>query len=293
MSGLLFQVLYGKLNDSSEDKMDKNVQKAFFEREGYLIVENLLSPAEVEECQAEIQLLHQFAAGQESETERERADIARRHVQREPFAKDETQGDRLPVLRKAENTREYSEVFQNLAQHPNLIAALQNLLGEDLLLFRSTLMFKPAFHGSSHGLHQDSAYWPMEPPRLVTVSISLNDATPENGCFKVIPRSHLWGVQEWGGIARQQDAELTDREDVAKQQMDVPLSAGSALFFHSLMVHGSGPNTTPNPRNTALYAYFSPEVRYVTKDGKGERTFPVVAGLNGKTELTFSAQIAS
>ena len=113
--------------------MDKNTQKTFFEKEGYLVVENLLSPTELEECQAEIQLLHQFAAGQESEEQIDRADVARRHVQREPFAQDKTQGDKLPVLRKAENTRQYSDVFNNLAQHPNLVAVLQNLLGEDLL----------------------------------------------------------------------------------------------------------------------------------------------------------------
>ena len=137
-------------------------RKAFFEKEGYLIVEDLLSAEEVKKCQTEIHKLHQFAAGQESDGEEERAEIARRHVQREPFAKDETQGNNLPVLRKAENTRQYSEVFRNLAQHPKLISVVQELTGsEDLLLFRSTLMFKPAFHGSSHGLHQDSAYWPM------------------------------------------------------------------------------------------------------------------------------------
>ena len=181
--------------------MDKNGQKASFEKEGYLVVKNLLSAEEVETCQAEIHRLHQFAAGQESNIEKKRADIARRHVQREPFAEDKTQGDRLPVLRKAENTRQYSDVFRDLAQHPKLIAVVQELIGPDLLLFRSTLMFKPAFHGSSHGLHQDSAYWPMEPPNLVTVSIALNDATPENGCFKVIPKSHLWGMQSWGHIA--------------------------------------------------------------------------------------------
>ena len=271
--------------------MDKNGQKASFEKEGYLVVENLLSTEEIATCQAEIHRLHQFAAGQEFDTEKERADIARQHVQREPFAEDETQGDRLPVLRKAENTRQYSDVFRDLAQHPKLIAVVQELIGPDLLLFRSTLMFKPAFHGSSHGLHQDSAYWPMEPPNLVTVSIALNDATPKNGCFKVIPKSHLWGMQSWGHIARQQDAALTDRKEVAEQQMDVPLSAGSALFFHSLMVHGSGPNSTPHPRNTALYAYFSPQVRYVPQGGKpAEKTFPVVAGLGGRTELTLVAQ---
>ena len=207
-------------------------RKVFFEKEGYLVVEDLLSAAEVERCQTEIHRLHQFAAGQESDAEKEQAEVARRHVQREPFAHDETQADNLPVLRKAENTRQYSDVFRDLAQHPKLISVVQELIGIDLLLFRSTLMFKPAFHGSSHGLHQDSAYWPMEPPNLVTVSIALNDATVENGCFKVIPRSHLWGMQSWGHIARQQGAELTDRTEVAEQQMDVPLSAGSGLFFH-------------------------------------------------------------
>ena len=69
---------------------------------------------------------------------------------------------------------------------------------------------------------------------LVTVSIALNDATPENGCFKVIPQSHKWGLQSWGHIARKQDESLTDHEELDfSEQIDVPLSAGSALFFHS------------------------------------------------------------
>ena len=268
-------------------------QKTFFEDEGYLIVENLLSPQELAECQTEILHLHEFAAELEEKGENG-------HFQREPYAKNEAQvladsgvkNDRLPVLRKAENTRQYSEVFHRLSVHPKLIQVVQNLIGRDLLLFRSTLMFKPAFHGSAHGIHQDSAYWPMEPPMLVTVSIALNDATPENGCFKVIPQSHKWGLQSWGHIARKQDESLTDHKDRNfSEQIDVPLSAGSALFFHSLMAHGSGPNRSPNPRNTALYAYFSPQVRYVPRNGKPERkSFPVAAGLDGKEEMTLVAE---
>ena len=127
---------------------------------------------------------------------------------------------------------------------------------------------------------------------LVTVSIALNDATPENGCFKVIPQSHKWGLQSWGHIARKQDESLTDhKERDFSEQTDVPLSAGSALFFHSLMAHGSGPNQSPNPRNTALYAYFSPQVRYMPPNGKPERkAFPVAAGLGGKEEMTLVAE---
>ncbi len=275
--------------------MTQQEQQTFFEKEGYLVVENLLSPEELVECQAEILRLHKLAAELEAKGENG-------HFQREPYAKNEAQemtthgvaDDRLPVLRKAENTRQYSDVFRRLSVHPKLIQVVQKLLGPDLLLFRSTLMFKPAFHGSAHGIHQDSAYWPMEPPKLVTVSIALNDATPENGCFQVIPQSHKWGLQSWGHIAREQDESLTDHEDRDfSGQIEVPLSAGSALFFHSLMAHGSGPNRSPNPRNTALYAYFSPQVRYVPRNGKPERkSFPVAAGLGGKEELTLVAESA-
>lgn len=265
--------------------MNLQEQKTCFEEQGYLIVEGLLSPEEIEECQTEIHRLHKLAAELEAKGEKG-------HFQREPYAKDASQGESLPVLRKAENTRQYSDVFRRLSAHPKLISVVQNLIGPDLLLFRSTLMLKPALYGSAHGIHQDSAYWPIDPPRLVTVSIALNDATPENGCFKIIPQSHKWGLQSWGHIARNRDEPLTDRNDLdLSRQIEVPLSAGSALFFHSLMAHGSGANRSPNSRNTALYAYFSPYVRYVPRGGQPrERAYPVVAGLDGRAELTLIAE---
>lgn len=261
-------------------------QKAFFNDQGYLIVENILSDEELTVCRKEIDRLHQVAADLEA-----KGDPAFGHFQREPYVDQTNSDDGLPVLRKIENTRAFSDVFRQLAAHPRLLEAVHRLIGPDLLLFRSTLMLKPAFHGSVHGLHQDSAYWPMEPPTLVTVSIALTDATPENGCFKVIPGSHQWGMQEWGLIARDQDAALTDRKDICQDgQMDVPLSAGNALCFHSLMVHGSGPNRSPRPRYTALFAYFSPQVRYVPGEGQArEKAFPVIAGLDGREELTLVA----
>ena len=260
--------------------MDPHEQQAFFQQQGYLIVPDLLSRGEVAECQREVQRLHQLAADLEASQ-----DPLSNHFQREPFSSAPNHNG-LPVLRKIENTRALSPCFTELAAHPRLVAIVQSLLGADLLLFRSTLMLKPAFHGSAHALHQDSAYWPMEPPALVTASIALDDATPDNGCIKVIPGSHHWGLQEWGHIAQQQEAPLTNRDDIDRsRQIDVPLAAGSAVLFHSLMVHGSGPNQTDRARNTALYAYFSPHVRYVPgANGPQSKSFPVIAGLDGATE---------
>lgn len=268
--------------------MDPQEQKAFFEEVGYLVFEDLLTAQEVQNCREEIQRLHQVAADLQCS-----GDLAGSSFQCEPFAPGAA-ADALPVLRKIEQTRKYSAIFRQLAAHPGVVSTVQNLIGEDLLLFRSTLMLKPAHHGSVHALHQDSAYWPIDPPALVTVSIALDDATLENGCIKVIPGSHKWGLQEWGHIAQKQDAPLTQRQDIdLSAQIDVPLQAGSVLFFHSLMVHGSGANSTPKPRNTALYAYFSPHVRYIPKgDDPSARSFPVVAGLDGVEEFVLTPETA-
>ena len=209
--------------------MTREEQRAFFYDQGYLIVEGVVSADELGACEAEIRNLHALAAELV-----EQGDARAGHFQREPYAKDKRQ-EGLPVLRKIEQTRDFSEVFKNLAAHPKLVPVVQNLIGPDLLLFRSTLMLKPAFHGSSHGFHQDSAYWPMEPPALVTVSIALTDSNSENGCIQVIPESHKWGMQKWGHIARPQDAALTDKKNLATA-IEVPLKAGTALLFHSLCV---------------------------------------------------------
>jgi ectoine hydroxylase-related dioxygenase (phytanoyl-CoA dioxygenase family) len=162
--------------------MDPDAQKSRFEEDGYLVARALLSPEEVASCEREIERLHRVAVDLQ-----DRGDPGARHFQLEPYA-DTAVRKGLPVLRKIEQTRDFSEVFRNLAAQPRLIRLVGSLLGPDLLLFRSTLMLKPAFHGSSHGLHQDSAYWPMNPPALVTVSIALRPMpAPKTGAFRCCP----------------------------------------------------------------------------------------------------------
>lgn len=265
--------------------MTAGEQLSSFEENGYYILENFMTQEEIDICEAEISRLHELGAEL-----KENHDPAAQHFQLEPYAKTKEQ-DGLPVLRKIEQTRDVSNVFKSLSEHPKLIETVRALLGDDLLLFRSTLMLKPAHHGSAHAFHQDSAYWPMDPPALVTVSIALSDSTPENGCIQVIPESHKWGLQEWGRISRDDGEKMTDREDVdTSTAIEVPLKAGDALMFHSLVAHGSGPNKTSNARHTALYAYFPPTVNYLPRaNAPREKVLPVVSGLGGRKEMTLVA----
>jgi len=252
------------------------------EEEGYLIVENVLGTDELEACREEVHRLHELYLELD-----QAGDPRAKKFQIEPFA-DEQVKDGLPVLRKIEETDAFSNVFTKLAAHPKLVAVLTEILGPDLLLFRSTLMLKPAFHGSVHGLHQDSSYWPIDPPTSVTLSVALTDATPENGCFRVLPGSHKSGLREWGRIAQDQSTNPEDEKDVdPKGMIEVPLAAGSALFFHSMVVHGSGPNRSPIPRNTALYAYFPPNVNYRPGPKRPQqREFRVIHGCDGRETVT-------
>lgn len=264
--------------------MDAAEKREFFEDQGYLVLPDFLTADELSICAQEIDRLHEMAAGLAED------DPRRRNFQWEPYA-DSTEQDGQPILRKIESTRDYSDVFRDLAAHPKLIDTVRVLLGDDLLLFRSTLMLKPAFHGSAHAFHQDSAYWPMDPPSLVTVSIALTDSSADNGCIQVIPESHKWGMQDWGLIAQDKDVPLAKGTDLDTSRLTkVPLTAGSALMFHSLVVHGSDANSSPDPRHTALYAYFPPTVSYRPREGgPPTKTVPVIHGLDGKGELTLQA----
>ena len=266
------------LNESM--KGNPKTYMSTFQEQGYLVIPDVLRTSDVHAAQLEIERLHQLAARVDSAS-------GDSEFQFEPHTDVQSENGR-PVLRKIERTDLVSDLFANMARKPSVIALVSEILGQDLLLYRSTLMLKPARHGSRHGLHQDVAYWPLEPPDLVTVSIAISTSDVENGCIHVIPGSHLWPIGEWGSISRSDDASQTDRQDVDLSQVrDVPLEAGSAVFFHSNLVHGSGPNHSDRPRHTALYAYFPPTARYMPPDGNPpNKTYPVAAGLNGLTSIT-------
>lgn len=260
--------------------LDLTADMTAYQEQGYLVIPEVLGPADVDAAQQEIERLHEFAAGEESPP-------GEATFQFEPHTDVRSEHGR-PVLRKIERTDLVSGLFADMARNPRMVAVVAELLGPVLLLFRSTLMLKPARHGSQHGLHQDVAYWPLEPPELVTVSIAISASDAENGCIHVIPGSHRWPVGEWGNISRHDDAAQTDRDDVDLSQLrDVPLEAGSAVLFHSNIVHGSGPNHSDRPRHTALYAYFPPTARYApSRPDAPSQTYPVVAGLNGLASVT-------
>lgn len=164
----------------------------------------------------------------------------------------------------------------HLADNPeyaDIIAApaLQNLLGEcgatDPRFTGGFLISKPA-NGPPLFWHQDWWGWDDDlsyrrQAQQLFAMIYLTDTRPENGCLRVIPRSHRLDhllhhldTAHSEGMQRYRDpanAAYGDHPD----QVAVPVSAGDVLIGDARLIHGAFANRT-NEERPLLTLWFMP-----------------------------------
>lgn len=128
------------------------------------------------------------------------------------------------------------------------------LLGENVEYLSSKAVFKNDRAAFGSPWHQDWFYW--KGSAKLSAWIALDDATPENGCLKVVPGSHgrVWDkreVKEATGFSFR-----IDEADLAGQpQETLACRRGDAVFFHDLLIHGSHPSTTGSDRWSLIATY--------------------------------------
>jgi ectoine hydroxylase-related dioxygenase (phytanoyl-CoA dioxygenase family) len=147
-----------------------------------------------------------------------------------------------------------------LPDDPRLWQPAAALCGaEKLALFTDKLNFKRP-GGAPFPWHQDSPYFAFECPhteKLISVQVYLDDATTENGCLWMIPGSQrggvLPGLNDRGLLGKL----YTDVDRVLAEAPRVPLAApaGSAIFFHGDVVHGSRMNRSEASRRAFVLTY--------------------------------------
>lgn len=228
-----------------------------YRTEGYVVVENLLSAADVEALR---QRICEYTHGGRP-MERLRVQVEPR-VQRGELAVAHP-GD---SLRKIDGLVEGDDLFADLGLHSAVADVIEDLLGPDLLLFRNSLMLKPPQVGSQKGWHQDSPYWPVEPMDLCSCWLPLDDATLENGCMVVIPGGHVNGPLPHVHVT--DDYVIADEVLDTRGAMALPMPAGAGLFFHSLLPHYTAPNRSSRWRRAMVLSYMRAESRH-TGEGEG------------------------
>jgi ectoine hydroxylase-related dioxygenase (phytanoyl-CoA dioxygenase family) len=177
----------------------------------------------------------------------------------------------------AEGVRGQDEFLQ-LAMQPRILDAVEQLIGPDIILWGCHVFCKPAGDGHETPWHQDGHYWPIRPLANCTVWVALEPSTVENGCLRVIPRSHL---------ARISHPHLhEDRQDLALQQrladdsfdeasaVDVVLQPGQMSMHDVYMIHGARANRSTRRRTGVA-------LRYMPGSSVFERGLDPVQGQSG------------
>ena len=152
----------------------------------------------------------------------------------------------------------------DLATHPRVLDAVEDIIGPDILIHSSTIFTKYAHDEKFVSWHQDSHYWGLSEPRLVSAWIALTDSTIDNGCLRVMPGTHtrsfkhLEEPQQTNILTRGHT--VSDTLDV-DQAIDIILQEGEMSFHHANLIHGSNPNTSAGPRIGVAVRYAATAVK--------------------------------
>jgi ectoine hydroxylase-related dioxygenase (phytanoyl-CoA dioxygenase family) len=152
-----------------------------------------------------------------------------------------------------------------LARHPAILDAVEDVIGPDILCWSTTFFTKEAQSSAFVSWHQDATYWGLSTDDVITAWVAFADAPVESGAMKFWPGSHLKNQLEHRDTFDQNNL-LTRGQEIAVDVpdgagVDVVLEAGEMSLHHVLLVHGSGPNTTDDRRIGFAIRYILPHVR--------------------------------
>ena len=232
-----------------------------FNKDGYLVVETALEDSDldpvIQEYEAHIdkRANELYTAGKISQSY---ADA--------PF-------NRRLALISRENTEIYPELdimklrgkaSFDFLRNENLLDAVECLIGPEITCnpiqhIRAKLPagLTPG-GGDSHVApwHQDAGVtWEeADPYFILTVWIPFAEATPENGCLQIIPRTHGTGLMlhhTEPGVG----TTIVDEEMPAADVVTLPMQKGSILLMHKEIPHRSTPNVSDTVRWSADLRY--------------------------------------
>ena len=231
-------------------------QLASYERNGFIVLEDVFSPAEVQALLDEVQRMGADA------------DIVGR-----PEAITEPGSD---AVRSIFRVHELSEVLGRLARDPRLLDVARQILGSEVYMHQSRTNMKPGFKGKEFYWHSDFETWHVEDGmpamRALSCSVLLTDNNNCNGPLMLVPGSHQQFIACQG-----ETPDENYKKSLKQQEYGVPdplslqllveqggieaitAKAGSVVFFDCNTMHGSNGNISPWPRANVFMVYNSIE----------------------------------
>jgi len=154
-------------------------------------------------------------------------------------------------LKRFDGLHLFFDWAHSLSTHEALLGAAEDILGSDILIDGTLVLYKPPHDSSYVSWHQDSVYsgWHLTPSTSAWIALTASHRA--NGCMRVIPGSHKRGLLNHTNV--QDDSNLLRRGERIEmvddsRAIDVVLQPGEISLHQSTIVHGSNPNTSDEPR---------------------------------------------
>ncbi|AEI83138.1 ectoine hydroxylase EctD (plasmid) [Cupriavidus necator N-1] len=221
-------------------------QIKFYDENGFLVLRDVFTPEELRALQQDAVVLRSDKRG---------------HPDANVLEKD---GE---TVRAAWAVELDSEACARAYRLPRVLGAIKQLLGETYL-HQSRLNYKAAGKGDIFQWHQDYASWihdgvPHGGHRdMLTVLITLDDSTPDNGPLRFIPGSHKHGLIEpfYDTTTTSYPLHIVPDEYMEKHFSQSPIyecvfPAGTMVFFCGNLVHSSKENHSNDGRRNLYFAY--------------------------------------
>lgn len=138
----------------------------------------------------------------------------------------------------------------DLSTHPRVLDCMEQLIGPNILLKSTRLFYKFAQSPSFVGWHQDGITERVDQAFVPAIWLGLTEATAENGCLRVVPRSHRLGLVPHADRPNPNNLTtqgLTAQVDIESPH-DIIMREGEMSLHHPLILHASNPNQSEESR---------------------------------------------
>jgi len=159
----------------------------------------------------------------------------------------------------------------DLVRNDVLLDAVEDLHGPDLLDWTSNFFIKEPRSPGFVSWHQDSTYWGLSRPDVVTAWVALSASTRANGAMEMIPGTHVLDqIPHRDTFDR--DNLLSRGQEVmvdvdASRAVALELQPGEMSLHHVRLVHGSAANPSGERRIGFAIRYIPTDVSQTVRGG--------------------------
>lgn len=213
---------------SAKNKIENHLEE--IERNGYTVIKNVFSKNECNLAKKKIDVIYKNQI-KEFSSEKKLELINEKNIVRSLFA--------------------YDNFFLKFLDKKIQSEILKKIFGKKFILnLQNSPIMQPKSKQYSAAWHRDLSYqhFVSSRPLAISMVISLDKSTKENGATFVLPHSHKFEL-------------FPSKEYIKKYEKQITINAGDILIFDSLLYHRSGANFSSKKRKIIVNMFTLPFIK--------------------------------